>query len=93
MLAMLSKETGVMVLPMVILYHLRCKLDSITFIMKDKDKSKTILKYILMVRKHINALLINKLTLDHHPGCNENCTEWLSSNILQAGQPSQLCRV
>ena len=46
---MLSKETGVMVLPMVIIYHMICKQDSFTFLSREKDKARTVLKYVLMV--------------------------------------------
>ena len=48
-LAMLSKETGVMVLPMVIIYHMICKQDSFTFLSREKDKARTVLKYVFMV--------------------------------------------
>ena len=47
LLAMLSKETGVMVLPMVIIYHMYNKEDSLTFILR--DKTRTLFKYVLVV--------------------------------------------
>ena len=50
MLAMLSKETGVMVLPMVIIYHMICKQDSFSLLSTEKDKARTFLKYALMVK-------------------------------------------
>ena len=59
MLAMLSKETGVVVLPMVIIYHMLCKQDSFTLLPCEKDKARTILKYVLMVNhKYLYNLIV-----------------------------------
>ena len=59
MLAMLSKETGVVVLPMVIIYHMLCKQDSFTLLPWEKDKARTILKYVLMVNhKYLYNLIV-----------------------------------
>ena len=49
-MAMLSKETGIMVLPIVIIYHIICKQDSFTLLYWERDKARTVLKYVLMVR-------------------------------------------
>ena len=57
-LAMLSKETGLMVLPMVVIYQLLCQQGNITNLYKEKDKARTVLKYVLMVTaKHLFNLL------------------------------------
>ena len=45
----MSKETGLMVLPMVVIYQLLCKQGNITNLYKEKDKARTVLKYVLMV--------------------------------------------
>ena len=56
LLAMLSKETGVMAMPMVVIYYLIYKQGSITSLYRDKDKARTILKYILLVRKRKHVI-------------------------------------
>merc|ERR1719320_1540520 len=63
MLAMLSKETGVMVLPMVIIYHIICKQDSFTFLSREKDKARTVLKYVLMT----TTLVFLRISLNCSP--------------------------
>ena len=58
-LAMLSKETGLMVLPMVVIYQLLCKQGNITNLYKEKDKARTVFKYALMVTaKHLVILVL-----------------------------------
>ena len=49
LVAMLSKETGVMVIPIVVIYHLYCKEGNITNLYRDKDTYRTLLKYVAMV--------------------------------------------
>ena len=49
LLAMLSKETGVMILPIVIIYQLCCREGISTTLYR--DKARTVLKYAVVVRK------------------------------------------
>ena len=50
LLAMLSKETGVMILPIVIIYQLCCREGISTTLYRDKDVVRTVLKYATVVR-------------------------------------------
>ena len=50
LLAMLSKETGVMILPIVIIYQLCCREGISTTLYRDKDLARTLLKYAATVR-------------------------------------------
>ena len=58
LVAMLSKETGVMVLPIVVIYHLYCREGNITHLCRDKDTCRTVLKYVAMVSVHFFSLWI-----------------------------------
>ena len=49
LLAMLSKETGVMILPIVIIYQLCCREGISTTLYRDKDVARTLLKYAAVV--------------------------------------------
>ena len=49
LLAMLSKETGVMILPIVIIYQLCCREAISTTLCRDKDVARTLLKYVAVV--------------------------------------------
>ena len=49
LLAMLSKETGVMILPIVIIYQLCCREGISTTLYRDKDVARTLLKYAATV--------------------------------------------
>ena len=46
---MLSKETGVMILPIVIIYQLCCREGILTSLYRDKDVARTVLKYAALV--------------------------------------------
>ena len=61
LVAMLSKETGIMVLPMVVIYQVICKQNHMTNMYTEKSKARTVFKYVLMVTTngHIsNHLLV-----------------------------------
>ena len=49
LVAMLSKETGVMMIPIVVIYQLYCKEGNITNLYRDKDTCRTVLKYAATV--------------------------------------------
>ena len=93
--AMLSKETGVMVLPIVVIYHLYCREGNITHLCRDKDTCRTVLKYVAMVSVYFLLFPVDYHfhVSDHCTGLPENITQWNISNILRARQPSQLCNI
>ena len=51
LLAMLSKETGVMILPIVIIYQLCCREGISTTLYRDNDVARTVLKYAAVVSR------------------------------------------
>ena len=59
LLAMLSKETGVMILPIVIIYQLCCREGISTTLYRDKDVARTVLKYAATVSK-FNATIFSQ---------------------------------
>ena len=56
LLAMLSKETGVMILPIVIIYQLCCREGIGTTPCRDKDLARTVLKYAALVSRFYTRL-------------------------------------
>ena len=59
LLAMLSKETGVMILPIVIIYQLCCREGISTTLYREKDLGRTVLKYAAMVSRLLTLLFLN----------------------------------
>ena len=56
LVAMLSKETGLMVLPMVVIYHLFCSEGNITNLWREKNTCRTVIKYAAVVSAVIKGL-------------------------------------
>ena len=62
LLAMLSKETGVMILPIVIIYQLCCREGISTTLYRDKDVARTLLKYAAVVSKFDDTIFSKKIS-------------------------------
>ena len=63
LVAMLSKETGLMVLPLVVIYQVICKQGNITNVYTEKNKAWTVFKYILMVTTNQRTSLQSFISL------------------------------